>query len=164
MNDAVYSRLADTISKHESVIVRDWLENQRAEGTLSKGLEAEVQQQSREFLTLLKNSLRQGRSDIMAAEWTDLRELLTNLSDQSHAAGILPVADCHVHLLAQTALFERLKEEFGRDADSLAHEVWTATLPARQAWTMDDGGLSENSRSSSFHASSRRCWSFQLRW
>ena len=36
MNDAVYSRLADTISKHESVILKDWLENQRAEGTLSK--------------------------------------------------------------------------------------------------------------------------------
>ena len=41
MHDAVYSRLADTISKHEGVIVRDWLENQRAERTLSKALEIE---------------------------------------------------------------------------------------------------------------------------
>ena len=90
MNDAVYSRLADTINKHEGVIVRDWLENQRAEGTLSKALEAEVQQQSRDFLTLLKNSLRNGRSDVMAAEWTDLREFLANLSANRVQQGFIP--------------------------------------------------------------------------
>jgi len=80
MNDAVHSRLAETITKHESDSLKDWLDNQRAEGALSKSLETDVQQQSREFLALFTKSLRQGRADIMAAEWTDLRDLLTNLS------------------------------------------------------------------------------------
>ena len=104
MNDAVYSRLAETINNHESDILKEWLDNQRAEGTLSKSLEADVQQQSREFLASLKNSLRQGRADIMAAEWTELRDLLTNLSPKSHAAGIYSLADCHVHLFSQAAI------------------------------------------------------------
>ena len=47
MNDAVYSRLAETINKHESDILKEWLDNQKAEGTLSKSLEADGQQQSR---------------------------------------------------------------------------------------------------------------------
>ena len=72
MNDAVYSRLAEIINKHESDILKEWLDNQRAEGALSKSLEADVQQQSREFLSLLKNSLRDGQTDITSAEWTDL--------------------------------------------------------------------------------------------
>jgi rsbT co-antagonist protein RsbR len=139
MNDAVYSRLADTISKHESVILRDWLENQRAEGTLSKGLEAEVQQQSREFLTLLKTSLRRGRSDIMAAEWTDLRELLTSLSANRMQQGFSPSQTATFIFSVKRPIFDRLKEEFGRDAESLAHEVWTATglLDKLGLWTVE---------------------------
>src|SRR5262245_23725197 len=128
MNDAVYSGLADTISKHESVILKDWLENQRAEGTLSKGLEVEVQQQSRDFLSLLKNSLSKGQSDVMAPEWNELRELLTNLSANRAQQGFSPSQTATFIFSLKQPVFERLKEDFGRDAQSLAHEVWTATL------------------------------------
>lgn len=128
MNDVVYSRLADTISKHESAILKDWLENQRAEGTVSKATEVEVQHQSRDFLTLLKNSLNKGRSDVMAAEWTELRELLTNLSANRAQQGFSPSQTATFVFSLKQPVFERLKQEFGRDAESLAHEVWTATL------------------------------------
>ena len=128
MNDAVYSRLAETINKHESDILKEWLDNQRAEGTLSKSLEADVQQQSREFLALLKNSLRQGRADIMAAEWTELRDLLTNLSRNRMQQGFTPSQTATFIFSLKQPLFERLRKEFGQDAESLAHEVWTATL------------------------------------
>jgi len=128
MNDAVYSRLAETINQHESDILKEWLENQRAEGILSKSLEADVQQQSRELLTSLKNSLRQGRADIMAAEWTDLRDLLVNLSRTRMQQGFNPSQTCTFIFSLKQPLFERLRKEFGQDADSLAHEVWTATL------------------------------------
>ncbi len=128
MNDAVYSRLAETINKHESDILKEWLDNQRAEGTLSKSLEADVQQQSREFLASLKNSLRQGRADIMAAEWTELRDLLTNLSRNRMQQGFTPSQTATFIFSLKQPLFERLRKEFGQDADRLAHEVWTATL------------------------------------
>jgi rsbT co-antagonist protein RsbR len=128
MNDVVYSRLADTISKHESAILKDWLENQRAEGTVSKATEVEVQHQSRDFLTLLKNSLNKGRSDVMAAEWTELRELLTHLSSNRAQQGFSPSQTATFVFSLKQPVFERLKQEFGRDAESLAHEVWTATL------------------------------------
>jgi rsbT co-antagonist protein RsbR len=128
MNDVVYSRLADTISKHESAILKDWLENQRAEGTVNKATEVEVQHQSRDFLTLLKNSLNKGRSDVMAAEWTELRELLTHLSANRAQQGFSPSQTATFVFSLKQPVFERLKQEFGRDAESLAHEVWTATL------------------------------------
>ena len=128
MNDSVHSRLAEIINKHESDILKEWLDNQRAEGTLSKGLEADVQQQSREFLTSLKNSLRQGRSDIMAPEWTDLRDLLTNLSRNRMQQGFTPSQTGTFIFSLKQPLFERLRKEFGQDAEGLAREVWTATL------------------------------------
>jgi len=128
MNDAVHSRLAEIINKHESDILKEWLDNQRAEGTLSKSLEADVQQQSREFLALLKNTLRQGRTDIMAAEWTDLRDLLTNLSRNRMQQGFTPSQTATFIFSLKQPLFERLRKELGQDAEGLANEVWTATL------------------------------------
>jgi rsbT co-antagonist protein RsbR len=128
MNDAVHSRLAEIINKHESDILKEWLDNQRAEGTLSKSLEADVQQQSREFLALLKNSLRHGRTDIMAAEWTDLRDLLTNLSRNRMQQGFTPSQTATFIFSLKQPLFERLRKELGQDAEGLANEVWTATL------------------------------------
>jgi rsbT co-antagonist protein RsbR len=128
MNDAVYSRLAETINKHESDILKEWLDNQKAEGTLSKSLEVDVQQQSREFLASLKNSLREGRADIMAAEWTELRDLLTNLSRNRTQQGFTPSQTGTFIFSLKQPLFERLRKEFGQDAESLAREVWTATL------------------------------------
>ena len=140
MNDAVYSRLAETINKHESDILKGWLDNQRAEGTLSKSLEADVQQQSREFLASLKNSLRQGRDDIMAAEWTELRDLLTNLSRNRMQQGFTPSQTATFIFSLKQPLFERLRKEFGQDAQSLAHEVWTASLLLDQLglWTVEE--------------------------
>ena len=128
MNDAVHSRLAEIINKHESDILKEWLDNQRAEGTLSKSLEADVQQQSREFLTSLKNSLRQGRADIMAAEWTELRDLLTNLSRNRMQQGFTPSQTSTFIFSLKQPLFDRLQKEFGQDAHGLAQEIWTATL------------------------------------
>ena len=128
MNYAVYSRLAETISKHESDILKEWLDNQKAEGTLSKSLEADVQQQSREFLAALKNSLPQGRADIMAAEWNDLRDLLTNLSRNRVQQGFTPSQTGAFIFSLKQPLFECLRKEFGQDADGLAREIWTATL------------------------------------
>ena len=128
MNDAVHSRLAEIINKHESDILKEWLDNQKAEGTLSKSLEADVQQQSREFLALLKTSLGQGRSDIMGPEWTDLRDLLTNLSRNRAQQGFTPSQTAAFIFSLKQPLFDRLRKEFGQDVDKLSREVWTATL------------------------------------
>jgi rsbT co-antagonist protein RsbR len=128
MNDAVHSRLAETINRYESDILKEWLDNQRAEGTLSKSLEADVQQQSREFLALLKNSLRQGRTDIMAAEWTELRDLLTNLSRNRMQQGFTPSQTATFIFSLKQPLFARLRKELGQDAEGLGREVWTVTL------------------------------------
>ena len=139
MNDAVYSRLAETINKHESDILKEWLDTQKAEGTLSKSLEADVQQQSREFLASLKNSLRQGRADIMAAEWTELRDLLTNLSRNRTQQGFTPSQTATFVFSLKQLLFECLRKEIGQDAESLAHEIWTATvlLDKLGLWTIE---------------------------
>ena len=118
MNQAVQSRLTEIINKHESDILKEWLDNQRAEGTLSKSLEADVQQQSREFLGLLKDSLRQGRTDIMAAEWTELRDLLTNLSRNRMQQGFTPSQTATFIFSLKRPLFERLGKELGQDADT----------------------------------------------
>src|SRR6185503_10329781 len=124
MNDAVHSRLAEIINKHESDILKEWLDNQRAEGTLSKSLEADVQQQSREFLASLKNTLRQSRSDIMSAEWTDLRDLLTNRSRNRMQQGFTPSQTATFIFSLKQPLFERLRKEFGQDVEGLAKKVW----------------------------------------
>jgi rsbT co-antagonist protein RsbR len=139
MNDAVYSLLAETINNHESDILKEWLDTQKAEGTLGKSLEADVQQQSREFLAALKNSLRQGRADIMAPEWTELRDLLTNLSRNRTQQGFTPSQTATFVFSLKQPLFELLRKEIGQDADRLAHEIWTATvlLDKLGLWTIE---------------------------
>ena len=139
MNGAVYGRLAEIINKHESDILKEWLDNQRAEGTLSKNLEADVQQQSRELLGLLKTSLRQGRADIMAAEWAELRDLLTNLSRNRTQQGFTPSQTATFVFSLKQPLLECLRKEIGQDAESLAHEIWTATvlLDKLGLWTIE---------------------------
>jgi hypothetical protein len=51
MNDAVYSSLAKTISDHQSDILQEWLDNQRAEGTFSRRRCAQIVQ--RQHLVLI---------------------------------------------------------------------------------------------------------------
>ena len=64
----------------------------------------------------------------MAAEWTELREFLANLSANRAQQGFSPSQTAMFIFSLKQPVFERLKEEFGRDPESLAHEVWTATL------------------------------------
>ena len=163
MNDAVYSRLAETINKHESDILKEWLNNQKAEGTLSKSLEADVQQQSREFLASLKNSLREGRADIMAAEWTELRDLLTNLSEIARSRDLLPRRQPHSSFLSSSHYLSACERRLDRT------QTGSLTRFGRRlfCWTNWDCGRSRPTRKRakpSFRASSKTCWSFRLRW
>jgi len=128
MNKLVHTRLAEIISKHESDILKEWLENQRAETRFGASLEANVQEQSREFLALLKDAVHQGGADIMTTEWTDVRAMLTNLSKKRVQQGFTPSQTAMFIFSLKQPLFEHLRMELGQDSEALAHETWMATL------------------------------------
>ena len=138
MNHSVHTRLSEIISRYESNILQDWLENQRTEVRLAGALEATVQE-SREFLELLKKCIPQGGVDILTPDWASVREMLTTLSRNRVQQGFTPSQTATFIFSLKQPLFDCLRMEFGQNAEALAHEVWTATrlLDKLGLWTVE---------------------------
>lgn len=130
MNQAVQtpSRLPEIISKYEGEILKDWLDNQKAELPFGKSLEADVQVHSGNFLALLTSAVRQGNPDIRSDGWANMREMLANFSRDRVHRGFTPSQTATFIFSLKQPLFRRLGQELGQDGETLANEIWAATL------------------------------------
>src|SRR5215471_4704465 len=74
--------IPEVLERNESGILADWIAAQKAAPTYRPDLmkEAELRDQSREFLRLMTKATRLGVSDINAPAWQDVRELLASIS------------------------------------------------------------------------------------
>src|SRR5262245_15304131 len=130
MNRAVQTRLADILRKHESEILTSWLQHQRSAVSTGSRLisEAEAGEQSRQFLALLTSAISSGNLDLMASEWTELQNMLSELSRTRARQGFTPSQTATFIFSLKQPLFECLRQEFPGDAKALAEETWTATM------------------------------------
>jgi len=127
MNKDVHSRLSEVISRHETDILKEWLNKQQAEDGFGKGLAADIQNQSREFLSLLATSLREGGTDVHTTAWRELRDMLSNLSRDRMQLGFTPSQTATFIFSLKAPVFERLQKEFGQDVEILMQDVLAAS-------------------------------------
>jgi rsbT co-antagonist protein RsbR len=121
------------LEKHEEDLLAEWLRAQLAASTVRMDLlsEAELRQQSREFLSLLRRALQAGDAadavDLHTPVWAPLRELLADISRGRAQRGFTPSETAIFVFSFKEPLFSRLRQEVGGDPEALADEVWTAT-------------------------------------
>ncbi len=124
------SRLAEIVKKHEVGILSDWMKEQLAPlQALDRISEADLRAESQRFLSLFRAALQSdGAHNSATGPWTEARAMLGELSRSRAKAGYTPSETATFVMSLKQPLFDRLRSEVGRDADTLADEVWTATL------------------------------------
>ncbi len=125
------STLRSVLRKHQPEILADWIQAQRAAVTARTELmnPGELQEQSRQFLSLFAAAVENGRgTDVMSADWADLRDLLADLSRSRARQGYTPMESAMFVFSLKSPLFGRLREECGPDVIALGDGMWTAGL------------------------------------
>jgi len=123
------SRLSEMVNKHEAGILTDWIKEQLAAVKAADRIsESDLRSECQRFLAVFKDALRSDGDDIATAPWSEAREMLADLSRSRARAGYTPSETATFVLSLKRPLFDRLRGEIGRDADTLADEVWHATV------------------------------------
>lgn len=123
-------KLSEAINKRDAEITSKWLEYQAAGGKkLSAAEKAETTRQSREFIAALKSALQKGSTgDIAGPEWETVREILADLSASRAKGGYSPSETASFVFSLKQPIFSVLRDEYGKDAETLADSIWEATL------------------------------------
>lgn len=122
--------LSEILRNHEADLLADWVKEQTAGAPRRVGAikEAEVRDQSKEFLGLLLTAVRDGHSgDIQGPGWNGVRNMLANLSRSRGLQGFTPSETASFVFSLKKPLFSRLRREFPENADALAGLSWAAT-------------------------------------
>ena len=124
------SRIPEILRKHELALVQDWMAEQLKAGTRRADLikEAELRQQSSEFLNLLQAASQNGDfGNIQSSAYGPLRELLSDLSRKRARQGFTPAETAIFVFSFKQPLFTFLRKELATDPTALADETWAAT-------------------------------------
>jgi rsbT co-antagonist protein RsbR len=118
------------LASQEKDVLADWIQNQlastAARGDLMK--EAELREQSREFLSLFQKAVQAGSLDrIDGSPWTPVREFLQTISRSRAHQGFSPTETAAFVFSLKQPLFERLRRELGSDGGAMAEEIWVTS-------------------------------------
>jgi rsbT co-antagonist protein RsbR len=122
--------LPEVLANHEADLLADWIKEQSSGSPRRAGSvkDAELRDQSKEFLGLLRAAVREGHAqDIQGPGWGGVREMLVNLSRSRGLQGFSPSETASFVFSLKRPLFSRLRREFAGDADALAEATWSAT-------------------------------------
>jgi rsbT co-antagonist protein RsbR len=123
------SKIPRILETYEAGLLAEWSQELAVTNT-RKGLikEAEQQEECREFLKLLRSATQQGNlTNIEAAEWQEMRELLTNVSRSRSQKGFTPSETAAFVFSLKQPLFNLLRQQMQDPAD-LGGEIWKATV------------------------------------
>ncbi len=119
------SRLPELIAAHESEILAEWMRQQSA-ATRQRGRikEQELRVQCTDFLGRMRSAAQEnGLADLDGAAWTEVRELLADISRSRGQQGFSPSETASFVFSLKKPLFNQLSKEFAHDAGALAHEI-----------------------------------------
>ena len=125
------SKIPDLLRKQETQLIDDWLREQAAATSARSDLmrEDEVREQSSRFIRLLRTATQSGdATDIEADNWSELRQFLSEVSTRRAELGFSPTETATFILSFKQPLFNAVRAAVGGDADTLAEELWGATL------------------------------------
>jgi rsbT co-antagonist protein RsbR len=121
------TRLAEIINQHESDLLKEWIRLQ-TEAFGSRNLsESQLNSESRMLLSGIRDALMRGSAtDILGAEWSQVRAVLGDLSRQRALNGFSPSETATFVFSLKKPLFSRINSE--HDAKGLGEEIWVATI------------------------------------
>lgn len=122
------SKIPEILEKHEAALLAEWSQDLAATDR-RRGLikEVELQEECREFLSLLRMAVQQGNlANIQAPEWRDVRELLMSISRSRSHKGYTPSETATFVFSFKQPLFNRMRQEL-TDPMELGDEIWAAT-------------------------------------
>ena len=125
------SRIPSILHTYEKELLEKWMQEQLASDTwrADRLTESELRQQSAEFLSALRQAAASDNlTDIMTPQWSEVREILTDLSRSRVQQGFAPSETATFIFSLKQLLFTRLRQELEQDADTLANEYWAATV------------------------------------
>ena len=130
MPPAAGQTVQNLLSRHQKELLAEWMQAQLAATTLRADLmkEAELREQSREFLGLFRTALDGGDNDRMeSGGWVALREYLTAISRSRAQQGFSPTETATFILSLKQVMFGRIRADLANDAAALGNELWLAT-------------------------------------
>ena len=123
------TRLPEIVRTHEQAILHEWMQRQLDSIATRRDLmsEADLQRQSREFLTAFVRASETGRlDDVHGSAWGPVRELLARVSESRALQGFSPSETATFVFSLKQPLFKQLRESLP-DANALADEIWATT-------------------------------------
>jgi rsbT co-antagonist protein RsbR len=125
------SRIPSILHTYQEELLEEWMREQLDSDTWRADLltESELRQQSAEFLGALRQAAESDNlTDITAPQWSEVREILTDLSHSRVQQGFAPSETATFIFSLKQPLFTRLHQELEQDVDTLANEYWAATV------------------------------------
>jgi rsbT co-antagonist protein RsbR len=122
--------LSEILVRHENELLTEWLQLQKDSlaGARERVSEAQLRVQSHDFLVALRDALSSGAgSDIADSKWARMRELLGDLSRQRVLQGYSAVETATFVFSFKQALFNRLRQQYGSDPETLVTSTWQGT-------------------------------------
>ena len=118
--------LLEILRGDESTLLTEWLQHQTAAGLAGRISEADLREKSRTFLKGFTEAVQQGNTDIDAREWSQVREVLADVSKSGARQGLSPAQTATFVLSLKQPLFARISGKVA-DAPALAAELWSLT-------------------------------------
>jgi len=136
------SRILEILKTYEAELVGDWIKEQKATSIRWNKLmaETELREQCVEFLSLLREALQNGNLiDILAPEWSSVREMLASISRSRSQQGFTPSETATFVFSLKKPLFDHLSQQLAQDGQILLEETWSATvlLDKLGLWTIE---------------------------
>jgi rsbT co-antagonist protein RsbR len=128
VSPASTTRLSEILAQHEGPLLERWVQEQLAAIGHRRGLmsDAEVREQSREFLGLIRQAAQTG-TDIDAGPWSGVRDFLTRISGSRAVQGFSPVETAVFVFSLKQPLFEQLRRDGGSN-EGLLEDIWRTNL------------------------------------
>ncbi len=122
------SKIPELLETYETDLLTEWhqeLVATNARRSLIK--DAELQEECREFLRLLRTAVQQGNlTNLQAPEWQEVREMLTSVSRSRSHKGFTPSETASFVFSFKQPLFKRLQQHL-KDSADLSDASWQAT-------------------------------------
>jgi rsbT co-antagonist protein RsbR len=131
MTTELNARLADIISTHHNVLLEQWLSGLFSKlKRRDKRAETELQQQAKQFLSQLSFTLsNSAEANIDAPAWSELRQLLADLSQGRARQGSSPIETALFVFSLKEPLFELLRQDVNGNSEQVTTAIAaTSTL------------------------------------
>ncbi len=122
------SKISEILETFEADLLSEWIQ-ELATANIRRGLikEAQLKEECREFLSLFRIAVRRGNfTNIQAAEWQEMREMINSISRSRSQNGFTPSETATFVFSFKQTLFNRMREQL-KDPTELGENIWLAT-------------------------------------